>query len=1046
MVRRGCVPFLIWLATGLGAVAAPWSPLTSDLPPDPAVRWGTLPNGVRYAILPNAVPKGRVSMRLLVSAGSLHERDDERGLAHFIEHMAFRSTKAYPRGSLVPSLEHSGIALGPDNTAFTTYNCTIYHLELPNALEPTLRLGLGVFRDYAEGITFDPDLIILERGVILSEKATRNTPEMRMSQANQAFLWPGMRELRRAPIGTDESVQAFTRDQFKGFYDAWYRPERMAVIVVGEVSTDETVRLIADIFGSLQPHGAAREEPADLVTREASNPGVLVARDPGWSGVTLTFEHPLTVPEGNDTHARRVDVLHRDLAFTMLQKRLEHATHEAVGNYVAPMASVATADPPWLISSITASGNTANWRSLAAEIEQQHRRAFLHGFTGEELRQAKAQFTVALDNAVRTADTRTSPVLAGQLAGTLLYGGAFTTPAALQQDLAGDLADATTDDCLTAFRQAWSVSAPHVFVAANSQAPVAGADLAQVLNQSRNVEVKAPEEKAPVTFAYTDFGPAGTLARVEHLADLDVQQARFENGVRLNFKPTSFEADNVDVCVRVGSGRLAQPNGFAGLDLFANSALMSGGLHRHSTEDLNALFAGHNFNVGFSVADDAFVFAARCTPRDLTLCLQVITAYLTDAAYDPGMIRDVKASLGSIYASLANSPSGPIQAKAQFIVTGGDRRFGLPDESDLFSRDFGELRQWLEPQFQHGPIEMSVVGDVAWDAVLTAASRTFGSLPARNAPVSPGPGARVQFAKLRNALTFDTSSTLTQSSLAFIWPAPDVTDAHQERRCTFLAAILAEQVRVRLREELGATYTPSADFYRRDAYPGFSYFSITADVSPAVTNQAAQIVAQEVYKLRTKGVDEDTFVRVRQPVLRAREDDVRTNAYWLYTVLSDSQQNPARIAAARDRLADYSSVTREDVNALLKRYFATDNVFLFSTHPSASSAGKLVVGPPLKAPPSPNGTNLPRPIRQVQPVYPLALRTKGISGTVTVEFVVGNDGRVTSAKAIKSPDPAFSEAAEKAVLAWEFLPGEKDGNKVATRMRVDLVFDLKEKK
>jgi zinc protease len=1046
MARAWCVALLLWLAAALNAGAAPWSAVTSDLPADPAVRWGSLPNGLRYAILPNPVPKGRVSLRLLVSAGSLHERDDERGLAHFIEHMAFRSTKAYPRGSLVPSLEHSGIALGPDNTAFTTYNYTIYHLELPNALEPTLRLGLGVFREYADGITFDPDLIILERGVILSEKATRNTPELRIGQANQALLWPAMRELQRAPIGTEEMVRNFTRDRFVGFYNAWYRPERMAVIVTGDVSPDSAVRLIADIFGSLQPRAPAREEPADLVTREASPPNVAVVRDPGWTGVTLTFEHPFTLPDGNDTHERRVAALHRELAFAMFQKRLEHATHEAVGNYVAPAAAVTSSQPPWLLSSITVSGNSNNWRPLAAEIEQQHRRAFVHGFIGEELRVAKAQFAAAYENAVRTADTRASPFLAEQLAGVMLYGGTFATPAALQADLAGDLADATTDECLAAFREAWSASAPHVFLAVNPQALIARTDVADVLNQSRNVEVHPPEEKAPVTFAYTDFGPAGALAHSEHLDDLDIQLARFDNGVRLNFKPTTYEAGNIDLCVRVGSGRLVQPRGFSGIDLFANSALMSGGLHRHTVEDLNALFAGRNFNVTFNVVDDAFIFSARCAPRDLLLCLQVIAAYLTDAAYDPGMIRDVRASLASIYTSLANTPGGPIQAKAEFVVTGGDRRFGLPDENDLMSRDFAELHQWLEPQFQHGPIELGVVGDVKWDEVLAAASRTLGALPARDAPAAPGPGDRVQFAKLRNALAFTTSSALTQSSLAFYWPAPDVADTHQERRCTLLAAVLAERVRERLREELGATYTPSADFVRRDAFPGLSYFAIAADVSPAVANQAAQIVAQEIAKLRTKGVDEDTFVRVRQPLLRAREDDVRTNAYWLYTVISDAQQHPARIAAARDRLADYSAVTRAEIDALLKRYFTPDNVFLFSTHPSTGAVGQLAVGPPLKQAAPLAGLGAPRPIRQNKANYPAALRAKGITGVVTVEFVVGADGRVVSAKAIKSPDPAFSKAAEEAVLSWEFVPGVKDGKKVSVLMRVDVTFDLNAKK
>ena len=151
-----------------------WAHEQSDLPPDPAVHWGILPNGLRYAIRPNAEPKGRIAMRFVVLAGSLHEADDERGLAHFLEHMAFRRTKDHPEGTLIASLQRMGIAFGPDNTAFTNYDFTIYHLELPDSSEHTLREGLGVFREYADGLIFTREDVDLERGVVLSELSTRD--------------------------------------------------------------------------------------------------------------------------------------------------------------------------------------------------------------------------------------------------------------------------------------------------------------------------------------------------------------------------------------------------------------------------------------------------------------------------------------------------------------------------------------------------------------------------------------------------------------------------------------------------------------------------------------------------------------------------------------------------------------------------------------------------------------------------------------------------------------------------------------------------------
>ncbi len=1026
------LPLLLGCLFAVRLAAAPWSTITTDLPPDPSVRWGVLPNGVRYAVMPNHEPKGRVSLRLLVAAGSLVERDDERGLAHFLEHMAFRGTKAYPRGALVPALEHAGIALGPDNTAFTTPDHTIYHLELPDAREAMLRLGLGVFTEYASGITFDADLIERERGVVLSEMATRNTPDARASEANHNFLWPEARVRERAPIGTEEAIRHFTREQFVGFYDAWYRPERLAVIVVGDVVPDDCIRLITELFSPLAARAPARDEPANLATAQSAAVNIGVFTDPRWAGLSFSFEHPFAQDVTNYSRAWRADYLHRVLAFGMLQRRLEEKTHRVAGNFVAPTVTLASLEPGWLVSTISVAGTAQNWQPLAAEIEQEHRRAVQFGFTREELRQVKVQIAAGYENAVRTADTRGSPELAGALCNTLLYGGTLSTPAELQKEAIPVLEATTPDDCLRAFRAAWGSDgggAPHVFVAVNAQTPIPRTDILKVLNESRNVAVRAPEEKAEISFAYTDFGPAGHLRREDHLADLDVWLGEFDNGVKFNFKSTTFAADTVELCLRVGDGRVGEPMPGAGLSLFANAAVMNGGLHRHSVDDLNALMAGHNLSVTFTVGEDAHLFTARCARRELLLCLQVIGAYLTDAAFEPAMIRQVRASLASIYVSIANSAGGAIRANAETVMT-NDARFRLPKMDDLLARDYGDISGWLGKQFHDGAIELTVVGDVPWEEARDAVARTVGALPARTGAARTK-AAPVRFTVQRNTVAFANSPALNQSTISFYWPVPDAMDVFQERRCVVAAMVLGERVRERLREDLGATYTPEAEFIRHEAFPGFSYFLVTADVSPGHAKQAAEIISQEVVALLTKGVGTDTFARVHEPYLRARADDIRTNEYWLYTALADAQTNPARLTAVRNRAADGAAITRDEITAILRRYLRTDALFLFTSYPGNEGAVSVVATP----------DKLPKPVRQDRPEYPESLREKKIAGVVTVEFEVGVDGRVTQAKAVKSPDPELSKLAEAAVRKWLFTPAEHDGRKVATKIQVGITFD-----
>jgi zinc protease len=915
--------------------AAPWPVVDSDLSSDPSARFGTLPNGLRYVILPNAEPKNRVSLRLLVAAGSLHERDDEQGLAHFVEHMAFRGTRRHPGDSLSKELARLGIGFGPDSTAFTGHNYTVYHLELPDASAGMLRRGLDVLHEYASEINFDQALIERERGVILSEKATRDTPGARLSNAQLKSLWPSAREVRRAPIGLEESIRRFTKKQLVAFYDAWYRPERLAVIIVGNVDPPTAENLVNEAFRSLKARAPAREEPTDMLTAAAATPTVDGWLDVGLIGMEFSLQHPTPDPRAPDTHARRAVSIRRMLALAILQRRLGRIAHTTDSAFVSPTATLNSPIPGWLVVALTVSGRIDNWKTYAAAVEQEHRRAFIHGFTQDEVDNARAALRLSYEQAVRSAATRPSEQLAAMLEGALLNGQVFTTPEALRDDLVPAIVAATPRECTEAFRSLWSHQAPHIFVGSNPTLHIRKQDIAEVLNESRQIEVKPPEARPPIVFAYANPGPPGKLVREESVPDLDLHLAEFSNGVRLNFKSTPFEADLVTVRVRVGTGQISEPRDQPGLSLLSSYALTGGGLRRHSLDELRELLSGHALQVSFAVEGDACVFTTRCARAELPLCLQVVTAYLTDSAYRPEALKDAHANFGSMYANLAASASGPISFKVERTLIRDDRRFGYPESQEIYARTLEEVAHWLEPQFRRGPIELAVVGDVSWADASSAVARTIGALPARD-PRPP----------LVEALTFATPSTapyvassssqLKQAAVAWFWPAPDLVDVHRERRCRFLSEVITERLRLRLREELGAAYAPEASFVQHEGIPSFAYFSLYAEVAPAQIVRAAEVIRREIDALHTQGLTEDEFLSVRQPFLRAREDDLRSNDYWAYTVLDDAQQHPERLVAARDRARDTAAITRAEINALAAHYLDPARGFMFVAEPGVT--------------------------------------------------------------------------------------------------------------
>jgi zinc protease len=234
---------------------------TSDVKPDPAVRYRTLPNGLRYALLKNAEPKNRASLRLQVDAGSFQETEAQRGVAHFLEHMAFNGSTKFPPGSLIEVLQRLGMGFGNDTNAFTSFDRTVYMLELPKTDEATLDEGLRVFTDYAGGLLLRIEEINKERGIIVAEKRDRDTIGFRTLVANLAFNFPDTLLPKRLPIGLNSVIEGAPREEFVDFYNTWYRPEKITVIAVGDFDVDAFEKQVVAAFTPLVARAPVRALP-----------------------------------------------------------------------------------------------------------------------------------------------------------------------------------------------------------------------------------------------------------------------------------------------------------------------------------------------------------------------------------------------------------------------------------------------------------------------------------------------------------------------------------------------------------------------------------------------------------------------------------------------------------------------------------------------------------------------------------------------------------------------------------------------------------------
>jgi zinc protease len=910
---------------------------TSDLQPDPAAHWGRLPNGIRYVILANREPRARASLRLVVGSGSLYETDAQRGLAHFLEHMAFNGSAHYPPGTLVEYFQRIGMGFGNDTNAQTSFDGTIYLLELPDTQPHTLVEGFQVFADYAGGLLLDPKEIDKERGIILAEKRTRDSVDYRTWVDEHEFLLAEALFPKRMPIGVADIIEHAGRTEFSDFYDHWYRPDNMAIVAVGDFDWAAVERQIQDALSALKARSPARPQPD--FGRIPTAPGLHVRFHPDIdaSRVAISLQTITPYAAEPDTAANRLKYLPREVAFQMLTRRLSILAKKENAPFTGGYANAEESYDFYRSTAVELTCKPETWRGALAVAEQELRRAIEFGFQPAELAEATANHLNSLEQGAKRAATRRSPELAGELVSALRRHEVFTHPDADLALYRPALARLTVEDCQQALREAWKPDQRYLFVSGNidlsHEATPPDRLIAGLYEASHATPVKPPEKISAEAFAYTTFGQAGTVAKREHVDDLDIHLVSFANGVRLNLKKTEFEAHTIHVSIRLGTGRLTEPAATQpGLAFVSGLTFIAGGLGRHSFDDLQRLFAGKTVGLGFNARDDALVFGGRTNREDLLTQLQLFTAYIADPGYRPEAMRQAQKVMQQIYTRFAHDPSGPMQTEVPRLLASGDPRFGLPALEVARNRTLDEVRAWLGAQLATGAIEVAVVGDLEVDATIDAVARTLGALPAR-APKPALTEARQVAFPAPLAKTYTVPSEIPKGLVTLYWPTTDARDVKLARRLSLLADVLSDRLRVKVREEMGDAYSPQAGSAPSDTFLKYGFMLAQVTIDPAQAKTIVDTVLALAADLQKNGVTPDELERARQPILTHLRDSARTNGYWLNNVAGSCQEFPERLDWCRSRYRDFEGITKPEIDALAAQYLGPDRAFRVTVLP-----------------------------------------------------------------------------------------------------------------
>jgi len=413
------------------------------------------------------------------------------------------------------------------------------------------------------------------------------------------------------------------------------------------------------------------------------------------------------------------------------------------------------------------------------------------------------------------------------------------------------------------------------------------------------------------------------------------------------------------VFARVGTGSITEPPTERGLNALAAGTFVAGGLGHHSADDLRRILAGKNVGISFGPATDAFTFGGGTTKDDLLLELQFLAARLTDPGYRPEALRQARKGLEQAYISFEHTLQGPLATDVENLLASGDPRYGLPAKDVMMSRNLDEVRAWLTPELTHGALEISLVGDLDVDTAIDAVAKTLGALPPRDPKPPLEALHQVAFPAQPFAKDYRITTEIPRGLVRVYWPTSDGLEASRSRRFTVLANIVSDRLRVKLREQLGAAYSPQAGSFASDTFPGYGYILTHVEIDPAMAAKVTDIIVDIGDDLAKNGVTEDELTRAREPLLTALKQSLRDNGYWLTAVLARAQEKPEVLDWCRNRLADIQSLSTAELSALARKYLGRDRASHVTVLPAAAPASPAVAAP--AAPGAPAAPAAPKP-------------------------------------------------------------------------------------
>ncbi len=921
--------------------------LNQDLPLDPALATGKLDNGLTWYFRQNKKPEQKVELRLVLKAGSIVEDDNQLGLAHMAEHMAFNGTKNFKKNDIVSFLQDIGVGFGSDLNAYTSFDETVYILPIPIDKPGNLEKGFQILEDWAHQVTYLTEDIESERAIIMEESRLGKGAFDRMMRQIYPKLFAGSRYANRLPIGSDSIIRHFQPDLIRKFYRDWYRPDLMAVMVVGDVDKDKITALIKKHFGGLRnPSPERPREKTPIPAYSASE--AMVVTDKEATSYTVRVYYPVSPMAPQGTGAAYRQGLVNQMFSSLLNQRLQELTQQSnppfVGAGVGKEQFIGDYES---FSAAVGVGNGDAKRGLEAmmtEIE----RAKKFGFTEAELSRVKKSIVSRLENAYNNRDKMESDVyvdeyvrhfLSGEAAPGIAYEYALAkelVPGITLQEVNAAIAAAAAPDNRLVYMMG---PVPKEDV----QLP-ASADLLAALGAAEKADLKPYEEKLIAAQLLEQPPTPGKVNSVQVDKTLGVTRLTLSNGVKVTLKSTNFKDDQVLLAASAPGGK----NNYGAADRYnaeyALASVSSMGVGNFAPADLRKALAGKTVSLGPAMGEITHGFRGSAGNKDIETMFQLLYLYATQPRMDTALFQSYVQRSKTQVAGLASNPQTAfIDTLFQVMYQKNPLApIAVPKTAYYDQIDLSRAMEIYKEQVGNvNGMEVVIVGSFNQDSILPLINTYIASLPLNGKQyekadnkVRPLPGKK----ELRVYKGAEQKSLILNFYNGEIPFSQDL-----DMKAQAIAEILNIRIIEELREKIQGIYGGGI-YGNLEKYPYQHYsFVLQLPCGPEKVDTLLKAASHEISQLVQKGPEQKYLDKVKKSWLEQYKVQVKQNEYWLEALQGiQSEKLDPKYLLQYESLVQ--KLTPQEIQAAAKKLFDGKNVFSAVLMPADAAGAAGVSG------------------------------------------------------------------------------------------------------